>query len=143
MVKKEIKQLILGSILLLSVSFLTGQFILEKKEKKSSRVSANVLREGCVKRMGNIVQTIPSIIHRIADIQSNLLAHICKFFDNEKCFLHSADKNQLSNLDQKLAMYDQQLKEMQKKLQEIFLYLQSNNSIEFSNNKAVKNNKAN
>ncbi|HEB41619.1 MAG TPA: hypothetical protein ENI08_01195 [Candidatus Dependentiae bacterium] len=133
--------LFLFSIILISVGwFVTGQFLLERKEKKVSRVSATVLREQCVKKMGDIMQIIPAIMHGLADLESSLLTHIYAFFDGEKCFLLSAKKDQLSDLQQNLIACKQQLVAIKQTLQKQALFLQSPDSKKSKNNKSTKNN---
>ncbi len=119
--------LFLCSIILMFVGwFATGQFLLERKEKKVSRVSETVLREQWVQDMGDIMQIIPDIMHELANTQSAVLAHIYSFFDGEKqCFLRSAKKDQLYNLQRELVDCKQQLAAIKKTLQKKALFFQS------------------
>ncbi len=139
---QEKRVLFLFSIILMSVGwFVTGQFLLERKEKKVSRVSVTVLREQCAQEMGDIIQIIPAIMHGLANTQSAILAHICAFFDGEKqCFLLSAKKDQLADLPSKLIACKQQLAAIEQILQEQALFLQSLDSKKSKNNKSTKNN---
>ena len=138
--KKRI--LFLFSIILISAGwFVTGQFLLERKEKKTLRISATVLCEKCVKEMGDIMQIVPAIMHKLANIQSAVLTHICAFFDGAKqCFLLSAKKDQLADLLSKLIACKQQLVAIEQTLQEKALFLQSLDSKKSKNNKSTKNN---
>ncbi len=133
--------LFLFSIILISVGwFVTGQFLLERKEKKISRVSVTVLREQCVKKMGDIMQITPDSMHGLADLESSLLTHIYAFFDGEKCFLLSAKKDQLSDLQQNLIACEQQVAAINQTLRELTLFIQSLDSKKSKNNKSTKNN---
>ncbi|MGB8366961.1 MAG: hypothetical protein WCD44_01250, partial [Candidatus Babeliales bacterium] len=100
-------------------------FLLEKKEKKLPRMSINVLREECLKDMGDIMQIVPAIMREFADIQSILLTHIYAFLDNEKCFLLSAKKEELADLNKKLTFYGQELRAIKRMLHEQVLSLSS------------------
>jgi len=105
--------------------FISGQFVLKRKEKKFSGVSTTVLREQCAQEMGDILQIIPDIMHELANIQSAELTHIYAFFNGEKqCFLLSANKDQLYDLQIKLTVHKQHLVRVKQILQEQGSFLQ-------------------
>lgn len=119
--------------------FMTGQFILERKEKKVPSISTMVLREQCAQEMGDILQIIPDIMHGIANIQSAILIHMGAFFDGEKqCFLLSAKKNQLYDLQTKLTVHKQCLVKIKQILQELVSFLQSLESKKSKNSKSTR-----
>jgi len=120
--------------------FIAGQFVSERKEKKVSSASTMVLREQCVQDKGEILQIIPDIMHELANIQSVLLTLIYAFFDGaKKCFLLSAKKDQLYDLQIKLTVYKQHLLKIKQVLQEQVLFLQSLELKQSKSNKFTKN----
>jgi len=119
--------------------FVAEQFVLERKEKKVPSVSTMVLREQCAQEMGDILQIIPDIMRELANVQSAILTHIFAFFDGEKqCFLLSAKKDQLYDLQIKLIVHKQRLVKIKQILQEQVLFLQSLESKKSKNSQSIR-----
>lgn len=121
--------------------FITAQFLVEKKEKKTRYVSTTALREQCAREMGAFLEEMPTIMQELAIMQSTILHSIFSFFDGEKkCFLLSLPKDQLCQLQKKLIDYKQSLMNVKKTLQEINFFLTSIKLPEKNNKKRIKSN---
>ena len=131
--------LFLCSIIIPVWLFIAEGFVLERKEKKVPSVSTMVLREQCAQGMGDMLQMIADIMHELANIQSADLTHIGAFFNGEKkCFLLSAKKDQLYDLQIKLTVHKQHLAMIKQTLQEQVLFLQSLEPKKSKNNRSAE-----
>lgn len=85
---------------------LSNQFVVKKNKHKTPSVAK--LKEQCCATYSTIMQTIPDIMHALADVQTDACNVIQGYCEGEKnCFLERATKQQLIKYNQLLADLEQ------------------------------------